>query len=167
MPFRHIPFLVCFSLLVGLAGHAQAELPRNFIQQGERFLAMGKYPAALARYSKVIECCPGTIEASEAHNDIGVIHARQGDMDRAIGEYEAALQGVPYPLAHFNLGKALANKFKENMENEELRTRAFFHLQEFRSYLNSAAPLPPIVASQRNEIESYLSSTMESLAGRQ
>ena len=167
MPFRPIPFLVCIILLISLSGHAQAELPRNFIHQGERFLAMGKYPAAMARYSKVIECCPGTIEASEAHNDIGVIHARQGNMDLAMSEYETALQGAPYPLAHFNLGKALADKFKEYPENEELRTRALFHLQEFRSYLNSAAKLPPIITSQRNEIESYLSSTIDSLADRQ
>jgi tetratricopeptide (TPR) repeat protein len=156
-------FIAIFGLSVGLAGLAQAELPRNFIQQGERFLAMGKYPAAMARYSKVIECCPGTIEASEAHNDIGVIHARQGKMDLAIKEYEAALQEAPYPLAHFNLGKALADKFRESGD-EELRKKAISHLTEFRAYLSEAEKLPPVITSQRNEIEAFLASTMQGLS---
>jgi len=160
---RALLVIAFYGLLVGFCDHAQAELPRNFIQQGERFLAMGKYPAAIARYSKVIECCPGTIEASEAHNDIGVIHARQGNMDLAMKEYEAALQGVPYPLAHFNLGKALADMFKENRD-EELRKKAISHLAEFRSYLSTAEKLPPVITSQRNEIETFLASTMQTLS---
>ncbi len=163
MMFRSVVLAASLGLFIGLAGHAQAELPRNFIQQGERFLAMGKYPAAIARYSKVIECCPGTIEASEAHNDIGVIRARQGNMELAMKEYEAALQGVPYPLAHFNLGKALADKFKENRE-EELRKKALSHLQAFRSYLSEAEKLPPVITCQRDEIEVYLVSTIKTLS---
>lgn len=161
MHVRAISLIAILALLA--CGHALAELPRNFIQQGERFLAMGKYPAAKARYSKVIECCPGTIEASEAHNDIGVIHARQGNMELAINEYESALQGIPYPLAHFNLGKALADKYRENPDGK-LRTKALFHLQAFRSFLNGAEKLPPVITSQRHEIELFLDSAIESLS---
>jgi len=163
MLFRSVMFIAIIGLFVGLGDRAQAELPRNFIQQGERFLAMGKYPAAMARYSKVIECCPGTIEASEAHNDIGVIHARQGNMDMAVKEYQAALQPPSYPLAHFNLGKALADKYKESRD-EELRKKAISHLAEFRSYLSKAEKLPPVITSQRNEIEAFLASTMQGLS---
>jgi len=164
MLLRPLLLIAFLGLIGGLCDHAQAELPRTLIQQGERFLAMGKYPAAVARYSKVIECCPGTIEASEAHNDIGVIHARQGNMDLAIGQYEAALQGIPFPLAHFNLGKALSEKFKENRD-EELRKKALFHLQAFLSYMSEADKLPPIITSQRNEIEDFLASTIDALFG--
>jgi tetratricopeptide (TPR) repeat protein len=163
MLLRSMVFMAILGLFVGVGDRAQAELPRNFIQQGERFLAMGKYPAAMARYSKVIECCPGTFEASEAHNDIGVIHARQGNMDLAVKEYQAALQPPSYPLAHFNLGKALADKYKENPD-EETREKAVFHLAEFRSYLSTAENLPPVITSQRNEIEAFLASTIQTLS---
>lgn len=163
MLFRSALCITVLVLLAGIAAPARAELPRNLIQQGERFLAMGKYPAATARYSKVIACCPGTIEAAEAHNDLGVIHARQGKMDLAIKEYEAALQEPAFPLAHFNLGKALSERFKENRDHE-LREQALFHLQAFRAYLFAAAKLPPIVTYQRAEIEEFLASSIKSLA---
>jgi len=159
------PALVLVLLLFATATSApvQAELPRNLIQQGERFLTMGKYPAAMARYSKVIVCCPGTIEAAEAHNDMGVIHARQGNMDLAIKEYEAALREPAYPLAHFNLGKALADQFKENRD-ATLRDKALFHLQAFRAHLSQAEKLPPIITCQRAEIENYLAASIEYLS---
>lgn len=163
MPFRSVLFVAFLGLLIGLCDDVRAELPRNFIQQGERFLAMGKYPAAIARYSKVIECCPGTIEASEAHNDIGVIHARQGKMDLAIASYEAALLEPAFPLAHFNLGKALADRFKENRD-ETLRQKALLHLQAFRTYLSQAESLPPVITCQRADIESYLAESIEYLS---
>lgn len=162
------PAFVIILLLImnSTSSSAQAELPRNLIQQGERFLTMGKYPVAIARYSKVIACCPGTIEAAEAHNDIGVIHARQGKMDLAIKEYEAALQEPTYPLAHFNLGKVLADRFKDNRD-EALREKALFHLQMFRSYLSEAEKLPPIITCQRVEIEDYLATCIEFLSRSQ
>lgn len=162
MPFRSAFLVAALCLALTCVDPAQAEAPRTLIQQGERFLTMGKYPAALARYSKVIQCCAGTIEASEAHNDIGVIHARQGNMDLAIGQYEAALQGIPFPLAHFNLGKALTEKFKESGD-EELKNKALFHLQTFQTYLLTAEKLPPVVNCQRGEIEAFLAASMKFL----
>lgn len=154
-----LSLLLCCSTV----GPAKAEAPRTLIQQGERFLAMGRYPAAMARYTKVLECCPGTIEASEAHNDIGVIHARQGNMDLAIKAYEAALQGVPFPLAHFNLGKALADRFKENGDHDT-RLRAKEHLLAFQAYLSESRQMPPVITMQQDEIESYLSAIMADLS---
>lgn len=163
MLFRSVLCITILVIFAGGADSARAELPRNLIQQGERFLTMGKYPAAMARYSKVLACCPGTIEASEAHNDMGVIHARQGNIDLAITEYAAALREPVYPLAHFNLGKALADRFKENRE-EALREKALFHLQTFRSYLSTAEKLPPIITCQRAEIEDYLATSISFLS---
>jgi tetratricopeptide (TPR) repeat protein len=162
MLFRSAFLAATLCLALFCAHPAQAEAPRTLIQQGERFLAMGKYPAALARYSKVIECCAGTIEASEAHNDIGVVHARQGNMNLAIAQYEAALQGVPFPLAHFNLGKALTDKFRESGD-EDVKKKALFHLQTFQTYLTTAEKLPPAVNCQRAEIEAFLAASIEFL----
>lgn len=158
-----IAVLFTMIFLGAYVPHVSAELPRNLIQQGERFLTMGKYPAAMSRYSKVLACCPGTIEAAEAHNDIGVIHARQGKMDLAITSYEAALQEPAYPLAHFNLGKIFADQFREN-HDEAVRVKALFHLQAFRSYLSHAETLPPIITCQRVEIEQYLTESIEYLS---
>ncbi|NCC25524.1 MAG: tetratricopeptide repeat protein [Deltaproteobacteria bacterium] len=160
-------FAVAMTALImigSMSAAAGREHPRTLLHQGERFLAMGKYQAAIARYSKVIDCCEGTIEAAEAHNDLGVIHARQGNMDLAIQEYEAALQRTPYPLAHFNLGKALADRFSAT-GGEEVRKRALFHLETFQTYLVQARDLPPIVTWQQVEIEIFLKSAIENLSG--
>lgn len=140
-----------------------AELPRVFIQRGERFLAMGKYPAAIANYSKVIQCCEGSAEAAEAHNDLGVIYARQGNMTRAVREYEAALGSAPYPLAHFNLGKAYAEAyFRSGAESS--REKSLRHLAVFREYLLSAETFPPVVSSQRSALDAYLNATIRELS---
>lgn len=144
---------------------AQAELPRVFIQRGERFLAMGKYPAAVANYSKVIDCCAGTLEAAEAHNDLGVIHAKQGNLDKALREYEAALTPVEYPLARFNLGKAHAELFAVS-DNATHRDLAMENLRRFASYLESNATFPAVVSFQKDEIVEYVNATLHKLEAR-
>jgi tetratricopeptide (TPR) repeat protein len=45
-----------------------------------------------------------------AHNDLGVAYASQGQMDRAIAEYQTVLRLNPdYAMAHYNLGLAYAS----------------------------------------------------------
>lgn len=159
MNFRTL-FVVASALLIDLTPVSGYDfLPRNLIQQGERFLNMGKYPAAMDRYSQVITKYPGTIEASEAHNDIGVIHARQGDIEQAIKSYEAALKDIPFPLAHFNLGKILVDRFRENQDPETC-AQALMHMQAFHDYLLQNENLPPIITYQRDEIDMYLEETL-------
>ncbi len=153
----------CCSVV--LAESARAELPRVYIQRGERFLAMGKYPAAMANYSKVVDCCSGTMEAAEAHNDIGVIHARQGDMDKALRAYEAALTPVEYPLARFNLGKAHAQLFAASGDTAH-RAKAVENLRLFASYLDSNATFPAVVSFQKDEIIEYVNATLNTLEAR-
>lgn len=110
-------FATVLAILV--SNMVYAELPRVLIHRGERFLAMGKLPAAIANYSQVIKCCEGSIEAAEAHNDLGVVYARQGDTAKAMEEYHAALKGPQYPLAHFNLGKAHAQRYQETKDETD------------------------------------------------
>ena len=165
MPRRSflVSMLLFLFLLCPLLQSHSGELPRVLIQRGERFLAMGKYPAAIRNYSKVIECCEGTAEAAEAHNDLGVVHARQGDMTKAMQEYEAALSKAPYPLAHFNLGKAHADIYTASRD-ESSRIMALRHLRAFRVYLVAGEDLPSVVSYQRDEIQTYLDSTLSQLS---
>lgn len=144
------------------AASGAGELPRVLIQRGERFLAMGKYPAAQANYAKVIACCEGSVEAAEAHNDLGVLHARQGHMDLAVQEYRAALSATPYPLAHFNLGKTLAQQYRESGD-DTVRQEAVSHLSAFAEYLHAGSALPPVVTYQRKEIEAFVARTLQEI----
>ncbi|MES9996782.1 tetratricopeptide repeat protein [Desulfovibrio aminophilus] len=139
------------------------ELPRVLIQQGERYLAMGKLDAAIASYSKVIACCDRTPEGAEAHNDIGVAYARKGDLDRAIREYETALTINGYPLASFNLGKAWRDRY-EQTGDPAYRRKALECFRAFALYLRKGESLPPVVSWQREEIEEYLAEAERTLA---
>lgn len=166
MSSRILAALIAVACFWGnLVPVAQAELPRVYIQRGERFLAMGKYPAAVANYSKVIDCCAGTQEAAEAHNDLGVIHAKQGNLDKALREYEAALTPVEYPLARFNLGKAHAELYAASGD-EAHRCLAVDNLRRFASYMESNATFPAVVSFQKAEIVEYVNVMLNKLEAR-
>jgi Flp pilus assembly protein TadD len=50
-------------------------------------------------------------DSAEAHNNLGLVYASQGKLDRAIAEYQAALRLMPdYLHAHYNLGIAYASQ---------------------------------------------------------
>lgn len=148
--------LLTAALLLGPATTALAqELPGVLIQQGERYLAMGKYKAALARYAKVLECCPGTAEAAEAHNDSGVAWARQGRDDLAEEHYRQALTINRYPLALYNLARLQQRQAQEGRgraQSAQLRQQARSLYAEFASWLASNAAKPPSVEYQREEL---------------
>jgi tetratricopeptide (TPR) repeat protein len=135
--------------------------PRVLIQRGERFLAMGKPEAAMACYAKVLACCEGSPEAAETHNDLGVALTRKGLPDQALAEYEKSLAGG-YPLAHFNLGKAMLLRFQERGD-PFARDRARAAFAEFTKYLRSGQTLPPAVAYNLGEIEEYLADALKVL----
>ncbi|WP_449241950.1 tetratricopeptide repeat protein [Desulfovibrio sp.] len=164
MPRMTGAILAALLLLLCSAPAAWAqERPRVLIQQGERFLAMGKLDAAIAVYSKVIACCDRTPEGAEAHNDIGVAYARKGELDRAIQEYETALTINGYPLASFNLGKAWRGKYEETGD-PAYRRKALDCFRAFGRYLRKGEALPPVVSWQKEEIEEYLSEAERALA---
>ncbi len=135
--------------------------PRVMIQRAERFLALGKTEAAIVWYKKVLECCEGTADAAEAHNDLGVAYSRKGLDQEALKEYEASLAINGYPLARFNLGKALL-RLHEAKADPDLRERAMEQFRMFKAHLESGEPLPPVAASQREEIEAWLEQTLGS-----
>lgn len=136
--------------------------PRVLIQRGERFLNLGKPEAAAASFAKVIACCPGTAEAAEAHNDLGVALTRLGRRGEALAEYEKSLAGN-YPLARFNLGKALLGRFAETGDPAD-RERGLACLAGFGRWLDSGEPLPAAVSYNLQEIREYLAETVRTPA---
>ena len=140
------------------------ELPRQLLLQGERFLNMGKYEAALGQYARVLECCEQSPEGAEAHNDMGVAFVRLDRPEEAIAHYEAAIAIADYPLAWFNLGKALLARYQLAGDKADAeRSLALF--ERFDDYLNHADPdsLPPCITWEREEFEASLHESMETL----
>lgn len=136
-------------------------LPRVLIQRGERFLNLGKPQAALVCYDKVIACCEGTAEAAEAHNDRGVALTRLGRPDEALAAYEKSLAGN-YPLARFNLGQALLRRFQASGDPADA-ARARESFAAFRRWLDSGAPLPPVVSYNLQELREFLAQAEKAL----
>ncbi|MEF2146340.1 MAG: tetratricopeptide repeat protein [Desulfovibrionaceae bacterium] len=162
MTFRKVLLLVVCALSFPVLPVQGQELSRVLIQRGERYLAMGKYEAAIANYSKVIACCEGTPDGAEAHNDLGVTYMRMGRTRQAHAEYEKALEINGYPLARFNLAKALRQEY-ERTGDEAARVRAFKEFELFSQYLKRGEELPVVVSYQKEEIEAYVSEALESL----
>jgi len=136
-------------------------LPRVLIQRGERFLNLGKPAAALRCYTRIFACCEGTPEAAEAHNDRGVALVRLGRRAEALAEYEKSLAGG-YPLAHFNLGKALRQRFAESGDPAD-RVRARECFAAFGRWLDSGQVRPPAVEYNLEEIREYLAEAAKAL----
>ena len=171
MSVRWLPaLLLCLTLLPGPAP-AQGN-PRQLILQGERFLNMGKPQAALGEYAKVLACCEQSPVGAEAHNDMGVAYAQLGDLDQAMAHYQAAMDIADYPLAWYNLGKALLKRHARGLtgdgsdgEDADLR-RARKLLTKFRDWLAAADPatLPRCITWQRDEFEADLRQALRETA---
>jgi len=151
---------------------AAAEPAPVLLHNGERFLRMGNLGFAKANYDKLLAHYEGTPEAAEAHSDLGVIAARQGDDDVAIAEYEKALAIDGYPLAHFNLGQALLRRLDKGGDPNQhdpaqrdpaLRDRALQHFLAFEAYLESNKPRPPILTYSMQEVRVELDDALKRL----
>jgi len=138
-----------------------AEPAPVLLHQGERFLRIGNLGFATANYNKIIENYEGSPEAAEAHGDLGVIAARQGDDPLAMAEYEKAIAGG-YPLAHFNMGQALLRQLDQG-DDPALKAKALAHFMAFEAYLKSGAPQPPILVHSMPEVQSELAAALKRL----
>jgi len=149
-------------LAVFLCAPVQAAEPALvLLHQGERFLRIGNLGFAKANYNKIIENYEGSPEAAEAHGDLGVIAARQGDDSLAMSEYEKAIAGG-YPLAHFNMGQALLRQLDQG-DDPALKAKALGHFMAFEAYLKSGAPQPPILVHSMPEVEAELAAALKLL----
>lgn len=138
------------------------ETAQVLLHQGERFLRIGNLGFAKANYDKLIANYEGTPEAAEAHGDLGVIAARQGNDALAIAEYEKALAINGYPLAHFNLGQALLRQLAKG-DAPAIKARALEHFLAFDAYLKSGKPRPPILTHSLPEVQSELADALKRL----
>jgi type IV pilus assembly protein PilF len=95
----------------------EAHLARGIVYE----FGYGKYGEAARDYRRAIELKP---DYSEAHNDLGQLHARQGRYEDAIREFDAALEnmyyGEPY-VARCNRGQALHALGKKEEGRQEMR----------------------------------------------
>lgn len=153
-----------FSACPGILPHAKAlaaEPAPVLLHQGERFLRIGNLGFAKANYNKIIENYENSPEAAEAHGDLGVIAARQGDDSRAMAEYEKALAGG-FMLAHFNMGQALLRQLDQGGD-PALKAKALTHFQAFETYLRGGAPQPPVLVHSMPEVEAELAAALKRL----
>jgi len=74
----------------------------TIIAKGETYLNNKMHDAALEEFKKAIETDPKNYIA---HNNIGIIYKKKGDIKKAMEEYEKALELNPdYPLTYNNIG---------------------------------------------------------------
>jgi len=86
---------------------------------------------------------------------------RLGRYEEALAEYEKSLAGG-YPLAHFNLGKALRRRFEQSgVPADRVRARESF--AAFGRWLDSGAARPPAVEYNLPEIREYLDEAAKTL----
>ncbi|MDP2846825.1 MAG: tetratricopeptide repeat protein [Humidesulfovibrio sp.] len=165
LQFRFLLFAACIAVAPMVASPCAAmaaEPAPVLLHNGERFLRIGNLGFAKANYDKLIANYPGTPEAAEAHSDLGVIAARQGNDALAVAEYEKALAIDGYPLAHFNLGQALL-RMLDNGGDPALRAKALHHFLAFQSYLQSEKPRPPILTYSMQEVKTELDDALKRL----
>ena len=78
-------------------------------REGAELYQQGKLDQALAAYSEAQVESP---DAPEIHYNIGNVHFRKGELDKALGEYRAALRGGPEVVkrSQYAIGNALYRK---------------------------------------------------------
>lgn len=157
---RRLPASLLLILLCATQASA-LETAQVLLHQGERFLRIGNVGFAKANYEKLIANYEGTPEAAEAHGDLGVIAARQGDDELAMAQYEQAIAGG-FKLAHFNLGQALLRRLDASGD-PALKAKALVQFLAFRAYLDSGAPRPAILTHSLPEVEKELAEALARL----
>lgn len=161
-PNAYVLAALLLSLSLLAAPSAQAAEPAQvLLHHGERFLRIGNLGFAKANYDKLLANYEGTPEAAEAHGDLGVIAARQGNDELAIAEYEKAIAGG-FELAHFNLGQALLRRLSE-VDDPAVKAKALRHFLAFDAYLKSGKPQPTILTHSLPEVETELADALKRL----
>jgi tetratricopeptide (TPR) repeat protein len=106
------------------AEKCQAEIFRIFPEDSltrasETLIDQGHYDRAMTLLKKAIEMNPN---ATDAHNDLGLVYSELGRTDDALEEFQKVLQVAPsYPAIHLNLGYAYLDKGRLEEALEELK----------------------------------------------
>jgi len=156
-----LPVLLLGASLLAAAPAQAAEPAQVLLHHGERFLRIGNLGFAKANYEKLLANYEGTPEAAEAHGDLGVIAARQGNDELAVAEYEKAIAGG-FKLAHFNLGQALLRRLNATGD-QATQAEARAEFLAFKAYLDSGEPRPAILTYSLPEVETELADALKRL----
>ncbi len=85
------------------------------------------------------DCVVKSPHQPRQHYNLGVVLARNGNLDKAIEQYRAALNAKPdYVEAYYNLGNALARKGDAEDAIDNYRKALQFNPDFFKSYYNIA-----------------------------
>jgi len=109
MVFRNIVFLFLALVVFGnfsYAGELASKEAMNYYNEGIQAQKSGNFEAAIIAYQKALLLGVGDIKYQKfIINNIGVIHANNGDLENAEAAFEEALSIDPnYETAVFNLG---------------------------------------------------------------
>lgn len=124
-----------------LAGNARD--PQMRFLRAVALTDAGRKADAIESFTLLIEEYP---ELAEPYNNLAVIHAGDGDLDRARGLLEQAVRNNPsYAVAHANLGDIYARlAYQAWQRSQQLDPRAGAQLApkltQLRSLLQPAAP---------------------------
>lgn len=124
-----------------LAGNARD--PQMRFLKGVAQTDAGQKADAISTFTLLIEEYP---ELAEPYNNLAVIYAADGDLDKAKGALEQAVRNNPtYSVAHENLGDIYARlAYQSYLRSQELDPRAATQLRpkltQLRSMLQAPAP---------------------------
>lgn len=102
----------------------------------------GRAPDAIVVFQQLATDFP---ELPEPHNNLAVLHAAAGDLDKARAALEDAIRAAPgYALAHENLGdlhlRLAARAYERALEADKRSASARARLESARELINRIAP---------------------------
>ncbi len=111
--------------------------PEMLIDVGNEYLSMHKYRQAIEIFETIIETEKGLTHLAKAHNGCGIAYAELGEYDKAIEEFEEALNLSRYLIdfgarTYRNLAQVYEligeeEKAKENREKAETIELSQYH----------------------------------------
>ena len=113
------------------------EDPAQMIEVGNEYIRMKKYWKAIEIFELIIDDEPRLTTLAKAYNDCGIAYAELGNYEKAIENFEEAINLDRYLLdsgakAYRNLGHVYElmgdeEKAKENFEKAEVLETDFYH----------------------------------------
>ncbi len=113
------------------------EDPAQMIEVGNEYMYMKKYQKAAEIFEMILDDHPGLTHRAKAYNDCGIAYAALGNYEKAIENFEEAINLERYLLdsgakAYRNLGHVYElmgddARAKENFEKAAMLEAEFYH----------------------------------------
>jgi len=135
--FKPIDIISKFMQAEGESEEAPFTDPEMMIDVGNEYLGMKKYRQAVAIFEKIIKNEQGLTHIAKAYNGCGIAYAELGEYDKAIEQFEEALNLSRYLVdfgarTYRNLAQVYEllgeeDKAKENREKAETIELSEYH----------------------------------------